>query len=288
MKEPEDLLETISKLAEPINTAIIKIANATGVIYEPTRVKRKAKAEAMTDLIRMRTLFGFTKKESQSIMRMNYIKHDNYQGVLNKAIPNFKVSSSTFNPNKVDQDWLRLHFEKSSISSDDEMQHLWAKIIAGEFNCPGSFSRQTLVIVEQLDKGTAQLFTRFGSCFFKFGGLLSAYYIENDETERILGISYFDTIQLESLGLIKKQIKTGFKTLGLISDESVMNYEYFDEEGDIPLQSTKDGDQEFYSLPVESILLTRTGRELGEICGATKNLEYLNYVKKRWEKQPKG
>ena len=42
--------------------------------------------------------------------------------------------------------------------SDDDMQQIWAGILAGEANNSGSFSRRTVNLVADLDKRNAQLF----------------------------------------------------------------------------------------------------------------------------------
>ncbi len=43
--------------------------------------------------------------------------------------------------------------------SDEQMQALWAKILAGEANGPGRFSKKTVNIVASLDKSDAEAFT---------------------------------------------------------------------------------------------------------------------------------
>ena len=47
--------------------------------------------------------------------------------------------------------------------SSDEMQILWARILAGEVVMPGSTSIRTLAILRNLDRSTAQLFRRLCS-----------------------------------------------------------------------------------------------------------------------------
>ncbi len=53
---------------------------------------------------------------------------------------------------------------RTSIS-DDEMQTLWAKVLAGEANSPGTYSKRTVNLLSDLDKKDALLFQslcRFG------------------------------------------------------------------------------------------------------------------------------
>ena len=44
------------------------------------------------------------------------------------------------------------------IFSNEKMQEIWGKILAGEANKPGNFSRKTLDIVEELDQNDASFF----------------------------------------------------------------------------------------------------------------------------------
>ena len=46
-------------------------------------------------------------------------------------------------PENVEDDWLTHFFDKSCLISDKGMQNIWANILAGESNQPGSFSKRT-------------------------------------------------------------------------------------------------------------------------------------------------
>ena len=66
-------------------------------------------------------------------------------------------------PLGVESGWLLNFLDKSKTVSDDEMQDLWASILAGEANCAGSYSPKTLTIVTDVDQKVATLFNTFCS-----------------------------------------------------------------------------------------------------------------------------
>ncbi|MFZ7131930.1 MAG: DUF2806 domain-containing protein [Eubacteriales bacterium] len=282
--EPDKVIEALGKIAEPVNTVVQKISSATGILYEPVHIRKLAKAEADAKLIQLETLLGLSRSEAVSIMRRELIRFENYQGILDKALPLIGTNSDDSFPSDVDADWLRLHYEKSSICSDEEMQLLWAKILAGEFSKPNSFSKQALVIVEQLGKEDAFSFTKFCSCLFEFDGLLAACYFSDQKALKMLGVSYYSVMQLESFGLIKL-LSSYMDSIGVESSEPKLNYKYFDISGEIELTKTNSKVETSYSFSFGEAQLTRPGSELAKICGASKNLEYLSYIQRKWNDQ---
>ena len=64
---------------------------------------------------------------------------------------------------EVDHDWTARFFNDVQDVSSEEMQQLWAKILAGEVARPGSTSIKTLGILKNLDKTTANLFRKLCS-----------------------------------------------------------------------------------------------------------------------------
>ena len=62
-----------------------------------------------------------------------------------------------------DHDWTARFFSYIQDVSSEEMQSLWAKVLAGEIERPGSTSIRTLSILRNLDKATATLFKRLCS-----------------------------------------------------------------------------------------------------------------------------
>ena len=57
-----------------------------------------------------------------------------------------------------DHDWTARFFDYAQDVSSGEMQTLWAKVLAGEVERPGSTSLRTLSVLRNLDSETARLF----------------------------------------------------------------------------------------------------------------------------------
>lgn len=66
----------------------------------------------------------------------------------------------------VDEDWLHFFFDKAEKVSSQSMQMLWAKLLAGEFNKPGSISRKLMHIISIMDASSAKSFQTF--CYYIF------------------------------------------------------------------------------------------------------------------------
>lgn len=118
----------------------------------------KAKAEAavtkaqneieITELHR-RAANRFIEEEAQ--------RQKNMEDITTKALPQLNPEA---NPDSVENDWLVNFFDKSRIVSDDEMQGLWSRVLAGEANIPGTYSKRTVNFLSDLDKAEAELFAK--------------------------------------------------------------------------------------------------------------------------------
>ena len=103
------------------------------------------------------------------------------------------------------------HSEHARLVSDDEMQRLWAKVLAGEVNKPGSFSKRTLEFPSTLEKDEAHLFTRLCSFVVSDLGLPTPVILNHDASIYVqLGINYNSLSHLESIGLIRFHRLTGW------------------------------------------------------------------------------
>ena len=62
-------------------------------------------------------------------------------------------------PDLIDDDWFANFKEKCRTCSDEDMATLWAQLLAGEANEPGSYSRKTVNILADMSKADAELFS---------------------------------------------------------------------------------------------------------------------------------
>ena len=79
----------------------------------------------------------------------------NMEAIIEKSLPLLEQDSS---PESMDNDWVANFFDKCRLFSDEEVQQLWAFVLSGEANSPGTFSRQTVNILANLDEDHIKLF----------------------------------------------------------------------------------------------------------------------------------
>ena len=139
-------------LSRPANTLIKKVSNAVGGIFEPYQITRVAKAEAKASLIKAKAEIQITELHRRAVHRLveeEAKRQKNIEDITEKALPQLKSNS---NPHNMEDDWITNFFDKSRIVSDQEMQDLWSRILAGEANAPGTYSKRTVNALSDLDK----------------------------------------------------------------------------------------------------------------------------------------
>ncbi len=162
----ENSLVNIGDLAKPVTALIEKIADATGVLYEPRRIRKRAKAESEAELIKAETQIGITILQRRALSRFvqeEGKKQENIEDITEEAIPLLNENST---PENIEDDWMANFFDKCRIVSDKELKSIWSKVLAGEANTPNSFSKRTVNLLASLDKSDAELFTSL--CGFSF------------------------------------------------------------------------------------------------------------------------
>lgn len=84
-------------------------------------------------------------------------------------------------PENIDNDWIANFFDKCRLVSDREMQSLWSRLLAGEANEPGTYSKRTVGLISSLDKSDAQLFTNLLTFGWFFGDVVPLIYDVQDD-----------------------------------------------------------------------------------------------------------
>lgn len=252
------------------------MSDAVGGIAKPWQIERVANAEAKADLIRAQSKIEISELERRALERMvreEGQKQQNIESITYKATQELKEEAK---PENIEKDWLTDFFDKARNTSNEEMQSLWAKILAGEANSPGSFSKRTVAVIASLNKRDAELFTKFCVFCCSLSGLTPLIFNHSDEIYRKSGIN-FDTLNhLASLGLIN------FMAIGNYQKEYKSNHVIFSYYG---RAGVLEGSSDLSVLSTGSAMLTQIGRELALICGSTASDEFYDYVISQWKKQ---
>ena len=267
----------LGDLAQPATVLIEKISEALGGYFKPHQIKRVAKAEAEAEIIRAQAQIEVTDLQRRALCRFvveESKKQDNIEKITEKAIPQLEDSAT---PQDVEDDWITNFFDKCRIISDDEMQSLWSKVLAGEANSPGSYSKRTVNFLGSLDKTDAHLFSSLcGFCWF-LGDVVSLIYSSEDKIYNDQNISFNTLSHLDDIGLVSFSAIAGFQRLKLPKQIRVAYYGML-----MNVIFAKESDN---SLELGSVLLTKTGQQLAPICGSKSVDGFQEYVIDKWVKK---
>lgn len=270
-------LVNLGDLSKPATVLIEKISNAIGVLYEPTRVRRAARAEADAKKISAIANIELNEIEDRAMHRVIHQesrRQENIENITATAIPDLSENANVQN---LEEDWIAHFFKNCEDVSDQEMQSLWSRLLVGEANKPGTFSKRTVDFVATLDKKDAQVFTALCQfCWFQ-GRPLPLIYSHDDEIYAKAGISFSSLQHMSEIGLLTFNSITGFQ---LKTKAKKIVVFYFGKPTEI--EFSKDTDN---SLPAGQVLLSRVGEELASICGAQPNNEFYLHIIERWYKE---
>ena len=178
-------------------------------------------------------------------------------------------------PDSIEDDWIVNFFDKSRIVSDNEMQELWSRVLAGEANAPGTYSKRTVNFLSGLDKNDALLFTSFCGFVWICGNFVPLVFDSEAEIYSRKGISFEALSHLDSIGLVQFDNLAGFKLLKL-PKSIVLHYHG----RPLHLNLPKDADNE---LEIGRVMLTRIGQELAPICRSKPVRGFWEYVRDQWK-----
>lgn len=117
----------------------------------------------------------YEKAKENGIMGVQYISNlRNITNLIDTAVKSAKyIEPEKPNEIKMDNDFFWNAIEHSKTVSNEEMQELIAKIIAGEYNSPETYSISTLQVIKMLDKNSLKLFEKI-CCLLIADGQLPA------------------------------------------------------------------------------------------------------------------
>ncbi|MXV73384.1 DUF2806 domain-containing protein [Candidatus Poribacteria bacterium] len=268
-------LANVGDLAKPFDTLVKKISKGVGTLYEPRRIKNVAKAEAEASKMKAESEIEITDLHRRAEQRRieEEAKHQkNMEDITAKAAPHLNEDA---NPDAMDDDWVANLFDKCRIVSNDEMQSLWARVLAGEANTPGTYSKRTVNLLSDFDKNDADLFTRLCGFGWVIGNVVPLVFDVQADIYNRNEIN-FDTLNhLETIGLIQFGGLSGFKRIGVSKRFVVYYYSK-----PLSLEIPEDANNE---LKTGKVFLTKIGQELAPICGSKPVEGFYEYVKEQWK-----
>ncbi len=266
---------SLGDLTKPIDTLVKKIAKGVGGSFLPQQIKRVAKAEAEAAIIKAQSEIEITdlhQRAAQRRIEKDALRQKNMEDIVAKAVPHLKEEAK---PDAMDDDWISNFFDKCRIVSDSEMQSLWSRVLAGEANTPGTYSKRTVNFIAELDKSDAELFTKLCGFGWNIHDFVPLVFDEQAKIYNSHGIDFGTLSHLESIGLVQLTAPKNFVGIDLPRKFAVYYY----------------GKPLFLEIPHEfynerrtgMTQLTKIGQELAPICGSKPVDGFYDYVKDQWE-----
>lgn len=197
-------------------------------------------------------------------------KQLNIESITAVAAENL-INEEPVNDDPIDEDWKTRFFNIAEDVSNEEMQELWGRILAGEIKQSKSFSLRTLELLKNLSKDEAEIFTKLAE--YKFiSGNKSLIYNKDNYVENKLNINFTDKLLLTELGLI-----TGTDNLEFSFPPSGQNTQtQLIELGKKAIAVYREPQSPKKALDV--IVLTKTGAELSTLIEQSYKLEYVELI----------
>jgi len=195
------------------------------------------------------------------------IRQQNIESITAVAAEQLEDESAV-ESDPVDPDWTTRFFRYAEDISNEQMQNIWGRILAGEVKKPGSYSYRTLEIIRNLAKIEAETFVAIADRIVKAG---SDYYF-------LVFPGQFEPSVAQKLILIEAGLISSTDTLVL----SLQN----DSSADTTFLPLESGTYyfEIYTPPGSPsvnqpvIVLTEAGKQVYNLVAPDANIEYLKLV----------
>lgn len=182
------LLTGVGPIVGSLLTVLYLRKNTTTTEFE--KIKAGKFDEALNELL-----------SNGKITYTELYKANNFLNVAKKADKYYSSKSHTETTGCFEFDWLIRYYEAVGNISDESMQDLWAKILAGEVDSPSSYSLKTIDTLRNMRRCDVELFTHICKHSFEFNDhkLFLPHYREYMDD---VGITYSDVMKLSEIGLI--------------------------------------------------------------------------------------
>lgn len=269
------LPETAKALSQPVTKLIEVVAAGCGKLYEPSSTRRQALADADALVIMEEARARASEISKRAARRLLDVEERRQQAIEQVVREAAIALPDEVSPAPVDPDWAARFFSEVQDIGNEQMQSVWARLLAGEVATPGSFSQRTLVVLRNLSPEEAQLFNVL--CKNTFRGTRPDHFYpmvtDKDDREfwKAVGLDFLGFRKLEEAGLIAYEplgmMFSGFTQLLLRGSTLSLLVQCQQAEG-APVNMGR-------------VSLTVAGRELANICEWEVSEERVRYIHKR-------
>ncbi|MCZ2478024.1 DUF2806 domain-containing protein [Aquirufa antheringensis] len=184
------------------------------------------------------------------------------------------INEPTVTDEPLDEDWTTRFFKIAEEVSNEEMQALWGKILAGEIKQPKTYSLRTLELIRNLSKLEAKTFMKVANFAVKYENANFLFKTNDDNLLRnTYNINYRDIALLIEIGLIQPGDFVSYQILQQATD----NQRVFTA-GNVVIIAKVKANTPTIQMPVN--VFTNAGNELIKLINSNPPFDYLTSVAK--------
>lgn len=268
---------------KPFEKLIEVISKGIGTLYRPRAIRKEADSKAyeigIIEQAKSKAIAEGKELEAETYIRIQERllfketeRQKSIDNVVEIAAEQLK-NDNDISDEPVDKDWSKRFFNIVQDVSDEEMQALWGRILAGETKQPNSYSKRTLELLKNLSKDEAEIFTKFAELKIVSGN--NSFVYNNDDGDFLnkkFGITFSDRLLLNELGLIASEnnLEFSYPATNQNKNTTVMNY---GNKG-IVLYRNENTPQQ----AIQVLVFTKSGIELSKLIEQNSNLDYIEKI----------
>lgn len=278
--------EIVQALVSPAEKLIEAVSGAIGKAYEPKHVRKMADAKAyelklISDTVRNNSdvpiVYDSTgvsidtsnfeeiaKRASSRLAYQEITKQQNIEAVADNAYEELEniqdVSSEPVNP-----DWTLRFFNSVENISNEDMQKIWGRILAGEIKRPHTYSYRTLEKLKNMTQQEAECFQIVSTLALRHSG--KDFILNDEDILKKYSVYFGHILLLEECGLMMAQ------NLSLNLSAAIDQSDYLYNSEIIGLINGKTAESQRIVLPV--FLFTESGSQLIKAIQPQVNTQYF-------------
>lgn len=199
--------------------------------------------------------------ESGKMTYTEYYKANNFLKIAKKADELYaEMEHNKETDIQHNFDWFMRFYEIVGNISDEKVQDIWAKIMAGEINNPNSYSLKTIDILKNIGKQEAELFSNVLSCCVSTG--FNIFLPNYDDYLEKCGITYSQIMLLNEIGL-------AYNDASIVWNVSVSNQEKILFVNNRRIVTFKSKNDDTIKIQIKQFPLTEVGKELATLTNYT-------------------
>ena len=228
-----ELVKAAEALSAPATKLIEVVSRGIGRAYDPRYKKRMTDAavyeiDALADAVRRnndlpllidrfgvqldaRSVQELAERTQMRLCSQEMRKQQNIEAIVDKAYEEIQ-KETVVSSEPVDDDWITRFFNCVEDVSSQELQRLWALVLAGEIRKPRSTSLRTLEILKNITQQEATVFSQLTALSIRMNNR-RLLITENYDVIKECNIKFDDLRLLDECGLLFYDVSSAVESV---------------------------------------------------------------------------